>query len=161
MPLCKEKKAAESEVLATCLQHISAVKTRRCRNRKPRWESEQAEWASSSLCQNNYLSHRRVDFPMKPQHRARVKKHAGADEKKTETSHRCGCISVGSLAALQIWTAASTGRIVHLAANSISSVLHFPSASSSAAQLCTWTEAAAPNGKNSNSLCSRFLVFGF
>lgn len=29
MPLCKEKKAAESEVLATCLQHISAAKTRR------------------------------------------------------------------------------------------------------------------------------------
>lgn len=84
----------------------------------------------------------------------------GWRKKKPKTSHRCGCISVGSVAALQIWTAASTGRIVHLAANSISSVLHFPSVSSSAAQLCTWTEAAAPNGRNSNSLC-RFLVFSF
>lgn len=46
--------------------------------------------------------------------------------KKNKTSHRCGCISVGSVAALQIWTALSTGRIVHLAANSISSVLHIP-----------------------------------
>lgn len=82
MLLCKEKKAAESEVLATCLQHISAAKTRRCWNRKPRWESKQAEWASSSLCQNNYLSHRRVDFPMKPRHRVRGEKHVGADGKK-------------------------------------------------------------------------------
>lgn len=43
MPLCKEKKAAESEVLATCLQHINGAKTHWCRNRKPRWECEQAE----------------------------------------------------------------------------------------------------------------------
>lgn len=80
MPQCKEKEAAENWVAATFLQHMSGAETRQCRNRKPHWESEQ--WMSSSLCQNNYLSLRRVDFPMKLRHGARKKNYAGAVKKK-------------------------------------------------------------------------------
>lgn len=46
--------------------------------------------------------------------------------KKKKENHRCVCINDGSVAASQIWTAPSTGRIVHLAANSVSLVLRFP-----------------------------------
>lgn len=126
MPLCKEKEAAENWVAATCLQHMSGAETHRRRNRKPRWECEQR--MSSSVCQSNYLSHRWVDFPMKLQHKAKEENHAEAAKKKKKRKKIITDVFVLVMVPLQrrkFWTAPSTGRIVHLAANSMCLALHF------------------------------------